>query len=266
MTHPATPERAAEKEALESERHELLTRISHGLEKPMIVLGLVWLVLLVVDLTVGLPPFLERVNYLIWALFVLQFVLEFTIAPRKGAYLRSNWLTAIALVLPALRVLSAFRLLRALRAARGLRLVRVFSRLNRATRSLARVMGRRGFGYVVALTLLVDVAGAAGMYAFEHDVAGSTITGFGSALWWTAMVLTTMGSDYFPKSPEGRLLCLLLAVYGFAVFGYVTATVASFFVARDAEEDDGELAGAAQLERLREEIVALREEIRATRA
>jgi voltage-gated potassium channel len=267
MSEPRTAgqQRAADKEALEGERHELLARVTHGLEKPMVVLGFVWLVLLVIDFTSGLSPFLTRISYVIWALFVLDFLLEFTIAPRKREYLRQNWLTAVALVVPALRVLSAFRLLRALRAARGLRLVRVVSRVNRGMRSLGRVMGRRGFGYVVALTLLVDVAGAAGMYAFEHDVTGSTINGFGSALWWTAMVLTTMGSDYFPRSPEGRLLCLLLAVYGFAVFGYVTATVASFFVARDAEEDEGEIAGAAQLERLRQEIAALREEIRATR-
>jgi voltage-gated potassium channel len=67
-----------------------------------------------------------------------------------------------------------------------------------------------------------------------------------------------MGTDYFPKSPEGRLLCLLLATYGFAVFGYVTATVASFFVARDADTDEGDIAGARQLEGLRHEVAELR--------
>jgi voltage-gated potassium channel len=72
------------------------------------------------------------------------------------------------------------------------------------------------------------------------------------------MTLTTMGTDYFPKSAEGRLLCLLLATYGFAVFGYVTASVASFFVARDADADDGEIAGARQIETLTTEVAELR--------
>jgi len=63
----------------------------------------------------------------------------------------------------------------------------------------------------------------------------------------------------FPKTPEGRrLLCLLLATYGFAIFGYVTATVGSYFVARDADTDEGEIAGAKQLDALRSEIEALR--------
>jgi voltage-gated potassium channel len=76
------------------------------------------------------------------------------------------------------------------------------------------------------------------------------------------MTLTTMGADFFPVTPEGRILCLLLAIYGFAVFGYVTATVASYFVARDA--DDGELAGSRQLDGLAREIARLNSRLEAT--
>jgi len=126
-------------------------------------------------------------------------------------------------------------------------------------------MGRRGFGYVLALTGLMTLAGAAGMYAFERDVAGTAITSYGTALWWTVMVMTTMGSEYWPRSAEGRALCVLLALYAFAVFGYVTATLATYFVGRDAESGEGELAGAASIEALRGEIAALRAELRASR-
>jgi voltage-gated potassium channel len=68
------------------------------------------------------------------------------------------------------------------------------------------------------------------------------------------------GQRLLPEDTRG-LLCLLLATYGFAVFGYVTATVASFFVARDADTDDGEIAGARQLDALRQEIAALRDAV-----
>jgi voltage-gated potassium channel len=251
-----TPER----QALDSERRELLARISRGLQKPMAVLGFVWLVLVVVELTAGLSPLLERLGYLIWALFGLHFLFEFVLAPSKTSYLKHNWITVLALVAPAFRGLAALRSLRALRAARGMRLLRVVSGVNRGMRALGRVMARRGFGYVASLTALVVAGGAAGVYAFERDVPGSAVADFGSALWWTAMLITTMGSDYFPRSPEGRLLCLLLATYGFAIFGYVTAAIASIFVARDAEAEAGELAGARQLELLRQEVSALRRE------
>ncbi len=49
------------------------------------------------------------------------------------------------------------------------------------------------------------------------------------------MILVTMGSDWWPRSAEGRLLCLLLATYGFTMFGYVTATLGSYFIAADED-------------------------------
>jgi len=47
------------------------------------------------------------------------------------------------------------------------------------------------------------------------------------------VVTTTMDSDYFPKTAEGRVIALLLAVYAFAIFGYITATIASLIVRVD---------------------------------
>jgi voltage-gated potassium channel len=243
---------AREKRNLDRERYRFATHIARA--SPACI---VWFVLLVVDFTSGLSPALQTLSYTIWGVFILQFVLEFLIAPKKLKYLRRHWITAIALLVPAVRVLVVFRALRALAVFRGLRLVRVLGSANRGMRSLGSVMGRRGFKYASSLSLLVAVAGASGMLSFERGVPGSTIGSFASALWWTAMTLTTMGSDYFPKTAEGRVLCFLLALYGFAVFGYVTATIASYFVARDADKPQGEIAGARQLARLEQEIAAL---------
>ncbi len=77
------------------------------------------------------------------------------------------------------------------------------------------------------------------------------------------MMITTIGSEYFPQTAEGRVLCFILALYGFAVFGYVTATLATFFVGRDAENEDAELPSAHSIAELKTEIRALREEVRA---
>lgn len=243
------------------------------LEGPMQLLGFVWLALMVVDFVSGLPAWLNTIETIIWVIFIVDFALRLWLAPNKSGFLKHNVLTALSLFVPALRVFRFFRAFRALRAARALRvagrgsrLVRVIGSLNRAMHALGRSFSRRGFGYVVALTVIVLLAGAAGMLAFERDVPGSTITNYGTALWWTAMVLTTLGSDYFPHSPEGRVLCLLLAIFAFSVFGYVTATLATFFVGREAENDDGELAGEKSVEALRQELDALRREVRGLRA
>jgi voltage-gated potassium channel len=237
------------------------------MEVPLLVLGFVWLVLLVIELTSGLHPMLQSLSTTIWVIFIVAFLVELALAPRRLAYLRSQWLTVLSLALPALRVLRIARTLRVLRAARavrGARLLRVVTGLNRGMRALGRSMERRGFGYVIALTLIVIIAGAAGMLALERDASGG-LPDYASALWFTIMLLTTIGSEYWPRTPEGRLLCLLLSLYAIGVFGYITAALASFFVDRDREERSPELASEDAVQALRMEIVALRQELGARR-
>lgn len=133
--------------------------------------------------------------------------------------------------------------------------MRVVSSINRSMKGLAATMRRRSFGYVFLLILAVTLAGAAGMYAMERNTPG--FENYGMALWWTAMRVITAGSEHYPLTPEGRGLALLIAIFGYAVFGYVTATLASFFIGRDAEEQDAPVAGTREVAELKKEIAAL---------
>lgn len=254
-------------EDLHRERQALLEQLQDWLEMPMVVLAFIWLALFVVEVIWGLTPFLTIAGYVIWALFVFEFALGITLAPGKRHYLQHNWLKGLALLAPALRIFRIFRVLRLFRAAgvaRGLRLLRVLSSLNRGMRALASSMERRGFGYVVMLTLIVVLVGAAGMYAFEGEAPeGSGLDTYGDALWWTAMIMTTLGSEYWPQTAAGRALCLFLSLYAFAIFGYVTATLATFFIGSDAEDEEAQLASAKAIAALHRDISALGEEIRA---
>lgn len=258
-------------------RWEALRTIDRVTETPLVVLSLVWLGLLIAELTIGLAPPLELAVYVIWALFIADFALEIVIAPSRTAYLRRNWLTAISLIVPAFRVLRlarVVRLARAGRAARSLNLVRVVGSVNRGIGALGRTLARRGAGYVAAITVVVALGGAAGMWAFESPEAlaetgraaaappGAGLDSYPTALWWTLMILVTMGTDYWPLTTEGRILTFLLSLYGFGVFGYITATVASHFVGQDrAVERTGEAEREAGTTALLEEMRALRSEL-----
>lgn len=278
---PLPPTSAAPQQTVmaQTEREELLEQIGDLLEQPMLALSAVWLVLVVVDLAGYQRPWLDTVSWAIWAVFVLDFVVRLAIAPSKLTYLKTNWLTALALFAPALRLLRIARLVRALRAARavrGLRLLRVVSTANRGLRTARRTLARRGIGYVLLINVIVLFLGAAGMFAFENPAetggANSGLSNYGDALWWTAMLLTTLGAGYEPVTLEGRVLAWLLAVFAFAVFGYVTASIASLFVQQDRQDaasDVGESADAASSAALpspaSSEIAALRAELRALR-
>lgn len=269
---------------VQRERWELLSQIDEVTERPLVVLSFVWLVLLVLDFTVGVSGWLQTLTYVIWGLFILDFILDFVIAPRKLVFLRGNMLTMLSLMLPALRIFRAFkalRILRATRAARSVSFVRLLTTVNRGIKAVRTSFGRRGFGYVLALTLVITLAGAAGLNFFEGSPApeGDTRAGFdsyGDALWWTAMIMTTIGSEFVPLTAEGRVLTFILSLYGLAIFGYVTAAIASLFIAHDAEADKQEnpLAGRdngkaadvqSELTALRQELAELRQLLRSDR-
>lgn len=242
-----------------TERWQALEQLDDWLRTPMLLLSLLWLAIVVIELASGATELLVTVGTIIWIIFIAEFAIRFALAPEKGPFLRKNWLTAIALVVPALRLFRAFAILRAARLLRGVRLVRIVGTANRSMNALRATLRRRQFGYVAALTLLVLFLGAAGMLSFEPagEVDGG-FTSYGHALWWTGMLIASLGTDFWPATVEGRLLSTLLALYGLAVFGYVTATFASFFIGRDAEEPQAAVAGAADIAALREEIAALR--------
>lgn len=273
MTPPENPDPSRE---LQDARWELLEQVSAFAERPMIVLSFVWLGLLIIDFTAGLSPLLLGLSNLIWALFIIDFLISFIIAPRKIVYLRRNWLGALSLALPALRglrLLPALRLMRAARAARSLRLFRVITSINRGMRALGNTLSRRGAGYIIALTGVVILVGGAGMAVFESPASVASeldraleptlgLASYSEALWWTAMLMTTMGSEYWPQTPEGRILTLLISLYAFGVFGYITAMLASFFVGQDRSETEQEISSEAFIA-LRAEITALREQLAA---
>lgn len=240
---------------IEEERESALQQLQDWLEKPMLVLSFVWLALLVVELAWGLNRALWALGQAIWIAFIAEFGLSLLLAPDKLRYVRRNWLKALALAAPALRILRLARFARFARlgaTTRGVRLLRLVSSVNRGMNALGGALSRRGFGYVLALTLIVAFVGAAGMFALEKEAPGGGFDSYATALWWTAMILTTMGSEYWPRTPDGRVLCFFLALYAFTAFGYVTAALATFFVGRDSATDDMVL---------KEEIAALRTEI-----
>jgi voltage-gated potassium channel len=245
----------------QKERWQILAQLEEWLETPMLVLSFIWLSLVIVELVWTTSGVFELLGTVIWVIFIGEFLLRLVLAPDKLRFIKRNPITLVALAAPAFRFL---RVLRFLRFTRGLRLVRIVGTANRGVNALRNSFSRRGLGYVLGTTAILTVLGAAGMLTFEPatEVADG-FTSYADALWWTAMLMTTMGSGFWPETAEGRVLALLISLYGFAVFGYITASFATFFIGQEAQAQDGEVAGAPELEALRADINDLRRELAA---
>ncbi len=243
------------------ERFELLVHLSTMLEPVMVGLGIVFLGLLLMEFA-GTPLVLFGENRMadvmqaIWVIFLGDFLLRLFIAPDKIMFLRSNVLGALSLALPFLRPLRAFR---AARALRGFSLVRLLGGINRGMRALRRITRGSLMLYVGALTVAVVFAGAVGVMHFDRGYPESPVSSFEDALWWSATLVTTMNSELHVVSGEARVIALLQRLYALSVFGYITASIASYLIGVDASEE--RRRDAASQGELLEEIRRLHGEI-----
>lgn len=128
----------------ERRQFRLLYKLEAGLEAPMFILSILWLVFFVLELTRGLSQTQERLLVVIWIAFVLEFLLKLFLAPRKWEYIKKNWLTVIALIIPGfrtLRLLRAIRVLRVSQVASTTRFVRALTSTNRFVKEVKEAQG-----------------------------------------------------------------------------------------------------------------------------
>lgn len=263
-------ERQDEREIARGERFELLYHLSSLLEPAMVGLGVVFLVLLLMDfgsvpLTILGEDRLGDVLQWIWGIFLVDFLLRFVIAPEKVTFLKTNWLGALSLVLPFLRPLRVFRVAR---VVRGTSLVRLLGGMNRGMRVLRKITRGRQFAFVGGLTLVVVLAGAVGVRYFDRGYADSPVQTFGDALWWSSTLVTTMNSELYVVSTESRVIALLQRLYALSIFGYITASIASYLIGADASaqgESEREAMLQDEVRALRRELAGVREVLATTK-
>jgi len=232
---------------------EFLSQIDSLFDFPLTSLSILWLILIIIDLVSGLSPTLQTLSFFIWGIFIIDFFIELVISPKKKGYLKENWLVALSLFLPALRIFrlfSGFKLVRFASHVRSLHLASVLSSFYRSLRTVQQIMEQRGLVYILLLTTLITLLGAAGIYDFERQ----GFTSYLDALWWTAIIMVTVGSNYWPKTTEGRILAFLLSAYAFYIFVYVTAALASLLVG-------SEKSFSKEIEELRSKVQRLSSEI-----
>jgi voltage-gated potassium channel len=100
------------------------------------------------------------------------------------------------------------------------------------------------------------------MLHFENNSPDAQgIHSYPKALWWVAMQITNMGSGYQPVTVGGHVLCLGISIFAVAIFGYLTAVFAAFFIGRDAEDPKSEIPNQTSIHQLSAEIALLRKAI-----
>ena len=214
-----------ERDGLRTEENLLV--LKQRFDKPATVLALALIPVLLlpsmVEVSSEWASRFEVAGWIIWGLFVFEYVSLLVVAPDRWAMVKDHPLELALILVPVFRPL---RLLRAVPAiAKAIKGVR----RNRATVFLQ--------SYLLVLVLVI-FGGATITYLAERGDEGSNLDSFGDALWWTAVTTTTVGyGDHYPITAQGRAVALVLMVLGVGLLSVVTANVAAQFVDHDAESE-----------------------------
>ena len=194
-------------------RQQVLDRLERVTEPVLLLLAFAMIPLLVGPLLWDLPStevaVFASLNLFIWLAFAADFAAKLVIAPRRRSYLRHNWLQAVVVAMPFFRPLLLVRML-------------LFG--SRALVGMRRLVD---IDFIIVLTGGLVIIGATLMYSVD-GARNPNIGGFGDALWWGVVTVTTVGyGDIVPASTPGRIVAFFLMTGGIAMFGAVAGNVAA---------------------------------------
>lgn len=215
---------------------------------PMMAVVVVSLLVLLapvfVNLSAGVLLGLAALEWLLWLVFVAEYAVRLFIAVDRRGFMAHNVVDLLVVLLPMIPVLRSLRILRLLRI--GVMGARVIDQSDA-------IIKRSNAKYAFMVAGLIVLLAAVMVYSVEHDASGSNIHSLTDALWWAATTVTTVSyGDLYPVSPEGQVVALVLMVVGIALFGLVSASLASLFVQAETKDEYEDLA--AKINRLEDKI------------
>ena len=190
------------------------------------------------------------VNWAIWGLFVLDYVVRLCLADNRWHWFLRHLLDFAIVTLPLLR---------------PLRLLRLLVLIEVLQKAIGDAFRGRIVVYTVSGVVLLIYTSSLAVFDKERYLHGATINSFGKALWWSITTVTTVGyGDVYPVTNTGRVIAVLLMIGGISLVGVVTAALASWIIERVTEEGSlMQAATVAHIEELRNEIRALGKELQA---
>lgn len=242
VTEP-TREQGASIPSGKAEKLTAAEEFAHRLDRPMGILGVVFLFVVLGQLLAEDPVLiavLSVLGWVFWAVFVAEFVLRAVIAGFQREFWTKNWWQVVFLLVPFLRFFRALQALRYWRLARVARFGGVLTAGVRGSRSAGRLLSNR-IGLLSAVTAIVILV--ASQLLFLTEVYDS----YADAL-YEAALLAISGTPLSVDTGFTRLIEVVLSIYAVAVFATLAGALGAFFLeggaAPQSRSDETETSAA----------------------
>jgi Ion channel. len=172
------------------------------------------------DLTMQQLTIINNINFSIWLIFVIDYVIRFALLKNKVSFVKNNIIDLVS-IFP---FENAFQALRAARILRIIYMIRAFAYLNRLYQRVSAIIKTNDFNHVLWFTFATIFCGAIAI-SYIDDMP------IGDALWWSFVTTTTVGyGDIAPSSFGGRIIAIFLMIIGIGFLSMLTGTIATYFI------------------------------------
>lgn len=146
---------------------------------------------------------------------------------RKWHYIRKHPFELIAII-------PLDELFRFARLARLFRLIRAVLIVSHYSKTFFLILRTNGMEKVLAFAVGLIFVASIPIYMIEP-----TIDEYHDALWWSIVTATTVGyGDLSPETALGRVIAVILMLFGIGLIGMVTASIATYFIGQDREKEE----------------------------
>lgn len=194
----------------------------------------VWLIVWISIDTFKNVDFLESSSYMnfqfwVCVFFALDFFIELYFAENKWRYFRRRILFLL-LSIPYLNIIRNMDLQLSHDALYFIR----FIPLARGALAMSIVIGYLSSNAITSLfisylSILVMITYFCSLIFFQREMGvNPDIHSYWTALWWTAMNLTTVGCDISPVTPAGKIIAVVMPICGMIMFPLFTVYLTNY--------------------------------------
>ncbi|MEE1098995.1 MAG: two pore domain potassium channel family protein [Alistipes sp.] len=199
--------------------------------------ALVLIITLSVEIICGSNMLFSRhymnIQFVVCMIFLYDLTVRCLFSRAKGWFILRNILFLL-LSIPWLNMLewSGWELTRSESMAVAIiPLLRAFLALFVVVRWLVQGSAKQLFIAYLVTVVMFTYLSALIFYDYEIYV-NPHLKGFGNALWWAWMNVTTVGAAIFPVTAVGKFICVLLPMLGMAMFPIFTLYVTSLYTGK----------------------------------
>ncbi|MBD7914030.1 two pore domain potassium channel family protein [Clostridium sp. Sa3CUN1] len=204
------------------------------------LLALMLSVMLILDLMYKLPLMVVKsfyyINFIVSILFLCDYIIRIIISKKKINFIINNIVDflstipfiVIGIAILRLDILNFINLKVRIEIVKVILLIILIIKFKNKIKETVKV---NKFNYLLIVTTIIIVLGAV-IISLLEDMT------FGDAIWWSFVTFTTVGyGDVLLTTSLGRLVAIILMIFGIGFIGITTSTIAAYIVNKDIRRD-----------------------------